>query len=201
MPLPLEDCVDDIPTDVCCPTLFDIADRIRCIATDAVLRCVDTRWCTERGFRSIVAMSPHADFFGDLLSVCLVDHSVDSASDERGKTLPVLLTRGDFRLELTETGWPVHELDEQDNLVYAPEADLINALARHAYSHGEAMHRALLDVAARRQFWTSNIGLPTDRFSAFQVGSLRPLPPQGRLVGWGIDVRVRFNPGPGMAGS
>jgi hypothetical protein len=200
MPLPLVDCADDVPTDVCCPTLYGIADRIRCIATNAVLRCL-TGDCAEREFRSIIAMDPHPDFCGDILTVALTSWGVDQASTENGRTLPVLLTVADYHVELREAGWPTIELDEQSDLIVQPDADLVNALALHVYAHGESMYRALLDVAARRSFWTSEIGLPTDRFSNFQVSPLRPLPPQLHVAGWQLDVRVRWNPGPGMAAS
>lgn len=201
MPLPLNDCVDDIPTDVCCPTLFGIADRIRCIATEALMPCLDPNLCTELGFRSIVAMNPHDDFFGDILTVSLTSWSVDSSSQTANNTLPVLLTVAEYMLELTETGWPVPEVNEQNEIINVPPADMTNALSRHVYSHGEVVYRALLDVAARKQFWRESIGLPTDRFSAFQLGNVTPLPPAGRLVGWRIPMRVRWNPGPGARGS
>lgn len=195
MPLPLGDCADDIPTEVCCPTLFGIADRIRCIATDAVLGCLGPD-CAERDFRSIVAMAPHEDFFGDILSVSLTNWTL--SADTRP---PIVLTVATYRLELWETGWPVPEVDEQANLISVPDAELVNALARHVYSHGEVMYRALLDVAARRQFWNDTIGLPTDGFSKFTVGALTPIAPAGRLVGWGVNLQVRWNPGPGVRGS
>lgn len=201
MPLPLDDCADDIPTDVCCPTLFGIADRIRCIATDAFYSCVDAAVCTERGFRSIVAMDPHEDFFGDILTVVLTNWGVDATSQEGSKTLPILLTVAQYRLELQELGWPVPEVDEQGELISVPPADLVNAVSRHAYSHGEAIGRALMNTAARREFWHRNIGLPTDGFSAFQVSPMSPISPQGRVVGWRWDLRVRWNPGPGIPGS
>lgn len=190
MPLPIASCADDITTDVCCSSIFDIADRIRCVATDAIECCFDPD-CTDCDWRSYVSVGPRiAEPLGDALVVhCVgIAPSFGSGSPAGQKLLPVAIHLAQFDIVVYENGWPQITANELGEVIYVPDSALINAIARHAYAHGEKMYRALVDGVQRRTLFPvsgfSNLGEVT-------LSGLQPIQPSAFSVGWGMSLQVQ----------
>jgi hypothetical protein len=88
-----------------------------------------------------------------------------------------------------ENGWPQIRADEFGEVIEVPDSDLINAIARHAYAHGEKMYRALVDGVQRNTLFPissfSNLGNVT-------LSGLQPIQPSAFSVGWGMSVQVQM---------
>lgn len=173
MALPHENCA---PGEVCCTSLFDVADNILQIAHCAVVGCsvVD---CDLDDIVGYVSMGeriedPASDFL--VVSLASVFPSPGSADAVGNMQNPVYRAR--FQVKLSETGWPMPTGDEDE--IIPPEAALIHNVSRHAYAHGEAMYRALANALARK---TLNVGC-NDCFQSIE--SLRPSEPSGGTTGW-----------------
>jgi hypothetical protein len=94
---------------------------------------------------------------------------------------------------LTENGWPMIEANEFGEVINVPDSDLVNAIAMHAYSHGERMYRALVDSIQH------NTLFPRSGYSnvaKVEIAGMRPIPPAAFTVGWQIPlaVQVTFPP-------
>lgn len=190
MPLPIDACAANVPTQVCCSSIFDVAERIRCIAYEAVLCCIDVS-CADQEFRSYVSLGPSIpEPLGDALIVHLLSMSPSSGS--RGPTgilNRVSLQEASFEIFLTENGWPTPETDELGEVVYVPDADLINRVARHSYGHGERMYRAMLNSAQKGLMFP----LPANaHIGRVDVGNLQPVQPAAFTAGWTIPVSVQM---------
>ena len=69
MPLPLAANAADIPTDVCCTTEWELGERIRLLAFNAVCACIEPD-CTAPKLRSWQTEGPRSlDVLGDSLTV------------------------------------------------------------------------------------------------------------------------------------
>lgn len=197
MPLPIADCVDDIPAETCCTVLFDVADRVRHIATTAVENCF-VEQCSHLPWRSYVTVgSSPEDYHGDCLVVQMTGIRPSSQSTTSTKTLGVVVFEADYRVQLWETGWPTMETiynGEGDVInIILPDSEIVNAVARHAYAHGESMYRALADAVAKRTLLTPVAG----NFGHAQISALEPTNPSGGLAGWSTTIRVQIQFPPG----
>lgn len=190
MPLPIDACAANVPTQVCCSSIFDVADRLRCIAFDAVSCCLDPS-CADQEFRSYVSLGPSIpEPLGDALVVHLLSMSPSSASRSPvGILNRVSLQEARFEIFLTENGWPTPETDELGETVYVPDSDLINRVARHTYGHAEKMYRAVLNSAQTGEMFP----LPANpHIARVDVGSLQPVQPAVYTAGWTIPVTVQM---------
>lgn len=191
MPLPLGSCADDISTDVCCSSIFDVADRIRCVATAAVECCFDPS-CADREWRSYVSVGPRIpEPLGDALVVHLpgISPSLGSTSSRGNRSLPVAVHQAQFDIVLTENGWPLIRANEFGEVIEVPDSNLINAIARHAYAHGEKMYRAIVDGVARQTLFP----ISTFPYLGDVVHSgLVPIQPAAFTVGWGMSLNVQM---------
>lgn len=191
VPLPLQTCADDVPTDVCCTSIFDVADRLRAIACTAVESCIHPS-CNDRCFESYCSIGPSVpEPLGDALIVHMPDMtpSPGSRSNTGNTLLGVSLQHARFDIFLTENGWPTAETDELGNVIEVPDRGLINAIARHAYSHGERMYRAVLDS------YQKHVLFPPTFFPYIHkadISGLRPVQPAAFTVGWTISVTVQM---------
>lgn len=191
MPLPLASCADDVPTDVCCTSVFDIADRIREVAYDGLCGKLDPS-CRDREFRTYVSIGPRVpEPLGDALVVYINPDVTPSPGSRRpgGTLLGASLQRAPFEIYLTENGWPTPETNEIGEVIYVPPSDLIHAISRHAYSHGEAMYRAVLNAVQRRTLF------PVEAFphiAEIEITGLRAVAPSSHTVGWIIPITVQL---------
>lgn len=191
MPLPLAACADDVPTDVCCTSIYDIADRIRQIVCSAVESCLHSS-CADRCFESYCSIGPNVpEPLGDALIVHMprMQPSFGSRSNTGNTTLGVSLQHAEFEIFLTENGWPVARTDELGNVIEVPDRGLINAIARHAYSHGERMYRAILDAYQRHTLFHP---LLYPHIHKVEIGGLRPRQPAAFTVGWTVPMMVQL---------
>lgn len=188
MALPLGTCADEISDDVCCSSIFDIAERLRRIAFSAVADCYET--C--EGYRSYVSVGPRVpEPLSDAVVVYITDvaPSQGSRSFTGQTTLGASLQQARFDIFLTETGWPMIEANEMGEVIYVPDHELINALSRHAYSHAESMYRACLDSYQTGRMFP----LPANsHISKVEIVGLRPIAPSAHTVGWVIPVMVQL---------
>lgn len=177
MALPTERCA---PGDVCCEDLFSTAERILEVAYNAVVNCsvVDCDLPEMAGYVSMGKQiaDPVADFVA--VSVLDVRPSPRSADQQGNMQLPTYRAR--FQVKLLETGWPMPQGDGNEILVPPPQ--LVQNVARHSYSHGEAMYRALGGALTAR---TLNASCNT----CFQrIEPLTPVEPSGGTVGWTTEI-------------
>lgn len=190
MPLPVGSCADDISTDVCCSSVFDVADRLRCIATEAVECCFDAS-CADRPFRSYVSVGPSIpEPLGDALIVHLpsLEPSTNSRSNA-GTLLGVAVHVGRFDIELRENGWPMPLTNEFSEVIQIPDSTMINAIARHAYSHGEKMYRAVVNALQMKTMFPI---LDFPNVGKVDIAGLRPIQPAAFAVGWTIPIQVQL---------
>jgi hypothetical protein len=191
MPLPLASCADDISTDVCCSSIFDVADRIRCVASAAIECCFDPS-CSDQEWRSYVSVGPRiAEPLGDALVVHMVGiaPSPASSSNTAQRLLPVGVHLANFDVMVVENGWPQIRANEFGEVIEVPDSNLINAIARHAYAHGEKMYRSLVDGVQRNTlFPVSTFG----NLGNVQLSGLQPIQPAAFSVGWGMSVQVQI---------
>lgn len=190
MPLPIDACAANVPTQVCCSSIFDVADRIRCVAYEAVQCCIDVS-CVDQEFRSYVSLGPSIpEPLGDALVVHLLSMSPSSRSrSPTGVLNRVSLQEAQLEIFLTENGWPTPETDELGEVVYVPDAALINRIARHTYSHAERMFRAVLNSVQKGLMFP----LPANaHIGRVDVGNLQPVQPAAFTAGWTIPVTVQM---------
>jgi hypothetical protein len=176
MALPHEHCA---PGDVCCTSLFEIADRILKVAYDAVTGCsvLDCELPELAGYVSMgeQIQDPVADYL--VVSLTSVGPSARSADPSGNMQLP--LYRANFQVKLLETGWPQPEGDEDEIIVPSPE--LVHNVTRHSYAHGEAMYRALGRALTGRRLNPCG-----DCFQ--RIEPLRPVEPSGGTTGWVTNI-------------
>jgi hypothetical protein len=190
MPLPLAPCADDITDDVCCRSVFDIADRIRFVATTAVEACFDPS-CADQEWRSYVSVGPNVpEPLGDALIVHMPEMTPTFGSrTPGGNLLGVAVHQTRFEIMLTENGWPQIIANEFGEVIEIPDSAVINKIAMHAYSHGEKMYRAIVNGVQK------NTLFPVSEFSNIgrvEVGGMRPRQPAAFTVGWTIPMSVQL---------
>lgn len=183
--LPLQECVDQIADTAHCTTLFDIANRIRCVAFDGVKGCGEPE-CAE-GWRSYVTVGPIQDPHGNSLIVSLNSIGASPASrNSGGFMLGAGVHVARFDVILMENGWPM--LDTDAGWIMTPDWELINAIAGHSYSHGETMYRSLVDKIQKRSLFMQ----PTNsHIGGVDISDMRPFGPQGPIVGWQTQVSAQ----------
>lgn len=172
MALPHEGCA---PGDVCCDSLFAIAENILEIAHTAVVGCSVTD-CELPGLAGYVSMGTQInDPLADYLVVSVGQVFPAPANNSTG-VMHLPLYRVSFQVKLLETGWPMPTGDGEE--IIPPPPDLVHNVTRHAYAHGEIMYRALANALARKQ-------LVPDCHDCYQaITPLTPVEPSGGTTGW-----------------
>ena len=198
MPLPVATCADEVPTDACCTTLFDVANRLRSVVTAALCECFEGG-CADREFRSFVSVGPQIeDPLGDCLIVHMPRITVSALSNTaQGALLPVAVHVADFEIRLLETGWPMIEINDAEEMIYIPDSEFVNAMARHVYSHGERMYRAIVDGIQHNTLFT----MATSDVAKIRLADFTPIQPSGELAGWTVTVQVELTFPPHITGS
>lgn len=188
MPLPLSyDCSDCV--EVCCDTLFVLADRLRIVAADAVNACLPVDVCGE--IDSFVAVGFEAeDPIGDSISVTVVNvqDAVDSTTNEQAG--PLALVRADLVLRLLESGYPMLLSTDGENIL-APDRAEVHLASKHSMAHAEAMLRAIRNGLRRPAIPMFRPFVPPGTIFGVVPQPMRPIPPQMGLVGWTLTLGVR----------
>lgn len=193
--LPNEFC--DIPDQVCCDTLFEIADQLREIAVVALDQCGLPLDCNDPDSTGEIASYVYhsgqvEDPVPDYLAVALTSFGpATSSTDQYGslKKMPQFVAR--FQVRLLEKNWPMIQTDDAGRM-WIPEASLLSQLSKHSYAHGEAMYRALARAVIRGTL--TGCGQQT-------IGNLFPIPPSGGTVGWEVEITVTVDMSGGPGGS
>lgn len=184
MPVPTSACAEAIGSDVACDTTWLIGERIRTVAFSGVCGCN----CSQpfRSFTSIGTIIQ--DPLGDSLIIAMISLGA-AATTGRGATLPAVTHVAQFRLELRDNGWPVVQRDESERVISFPDSSLVNAVSKHAQSHGEMMYRSIVNAV---QMHTLFAGSANGHVIAESIGvsPIVPINPSGGQVGWGINVNV-----------
>lgn len=179
--LPRPDC--DISTNVCCSTLYDVAQWLLSNVYDVLNPCVEST-CSA----PLLAYVTHGagdDGVVDSLMVSIGSTKPSPRSlDDKGRMIGFSLNRTTFRVMLRESGWPMARVQGGD--ILAPDPVIQNALARHSYAHGEKLYRHLDQMRLERRLMPSTMPLP----SFANISGLVPLLPSGGTVGWYVDVEL-----------
>lgn len=198
MPLPVATCAAEVPTDTCCHTLYDIANRLRCVVTDALCECFEGG-CADRDFRSFVSVGPQIeDPQGDSLIVHMQRIGLTSlSSTPQNALLGVAVHVAEFEIRLLETGWPTIELNDLEQIISVPDHEYVNTMARHVYSHGERMYRAVVDGIQHNTLFT----LATSDVAKIRLSDFTPIQPSGELAGWTMTLQIEVTFPPHIGGS
>jgi len=173
--LPNGDCV--VSEEVCCTNLYDIAQHILSGLYEGMLECFQPTQCDPGGLLAYVTMGDGDDLVLDALTVALtsVDPSFNTVA--RNETSPFGLYRATFTIRLLESGWPMAY--EENGEIFVPDPVAQNAMARHAYAHGERMYRRLTYMASHGECVPAGMSC-----SKVEVSALRAMNPQGGSIGW-----------------
>lgn len=183
MPLPSSAC--DIPTDVCCTSLYDSAYHLLTELYDDLSHCYPPDPCGNGPLLAYVTHGYGDDGIRDALTVAILGVSTTAKSqDGQGRTIPLAAMRGDFEVRLRESGWPM--VKRENDVITPPDPALQNELAKHSYAHGEKLYRKMRGLIFSRM--TTPASEP--QFSFSQLGPLIPLTPLGGVVGWTFRIQV-----------
>lgn len=184
MPLPALDGTCEIPTEVCCTTVFDAATAL----LDRIL--ADLESCIPPGdcFGGLVGYVTIGGFPQDPLcdSLIVTATNIASSSGVAGKLRSIAQHRVSFLIQLHESGFPMIGVAGDD--IFVPPPDLVHAVSKHAYAHGERMYRSALEALAGPN--------PIDGCGFVSIDSFTPIDPSGGCVGWQLRVTVNVNLGP-----
>lgn len=173
--LPNDDCV--ISEQVCCTSLYDIAQHILSGLYEGLLDCFQQTPCNPGGLLAYVTMGEGDDLVLDAVTVALTSIEPSYNTVARNDTSPFGLYRATFTVRLLESGWPM--AFEENGEIFVPDPVIQNAVARHAFGHGERMYRRLTYMASHGECVPTGVAC-----SKVEVTSLRPLNPSGGTVGW-----------------
>jgi hypothetical protein len=185
MPLLPVDLECDLPEgSVGCNSLFLMGEAMLNAALEALDPFQTLEGCDE-GLDGFVSLGPsnEAPFECNYVCAWLVDYgiTVGSSSIEAraaGSYTPILDAH--WRIEIWEGSYPMMRGEEGP---HPPPRDLLHAVNRHVYAHGEAVYHALINADLN--------GMLFDYAPACQKmrwGRLTPLPVLGNCGGWQFDV-------------
>lgn len=184
--LPPADCL--VSEEVCCTSLFDIANHILAGVYESMLACYQPSFCNGGGLVAYVTMGTGDDLVYDALSVSIVDVRPSTKSVNANGMSPFQAKVITLEVRLLESGWPMAH--EQNGEIYVPDPVIQNAIARHSYAHGERMYSKLTYMATHGELMP-----PNTVCSSAVISSLLPIPPAGGTVGWKTTVILTV---PGM---
>lgn len=179
--LPNGDCVTS--DDVCCTSLYDIANHILAGVYESLLECYQPSFCNGGGVLAYVTMGNGDDLVLDALTVSINDVSPTVNTVRNNQTLAIGLYEATFTVRLLESGWPMAY--EENGEIFVPDPVEQNALARHAYGHGERMYRKLAYMASHGDLTPADVSC-----TKAVVYPLTPLSPSGGSVGWKANVSM-----------
>jgi hypothetical protein len=178
--VPLPDATCAVPTDVCCTSIFDVAETIAIVAYDAVAECLDAEDCTRLGWYVSVNEPSYAK--GDYVGVWLQSMIPrPGTGTTRANFLP--RPQATFGVKLIESGWPT--ITGNDEVGRVPSIEVMHAIAKHSYGHAERMLRAVYDNYRARDGISQACGFQS-------IGALRPTTRDANLCGWSFDLSLEI---------
>lgn len=181
--LPTGECVAS--QDVCCTSLYDVANHILAGVYESLLECFQPSFCNGNGLLAYVTMGNGDDLVLDGLSVAVNDVRPSDGSIRYSQTSPMVTYMATFNVRLLESGWPMAYEDNGE--IFVPDPVDQNALARHAYGHGERMYRKLAYMASHGDL--APAGTPCSKAILMP---LTPLNPSGGSIGWTTSVLMQL---------
>lgn len=168
----------------CCGDLYTIAAHLLENVHEALLDCYQGVPCPLDDLNAYVTLGGGDDSITDALTVAFASAAASQGSVRGGMMVPLTLQRATFTVRLRESGWPRATVEQ--GVIVPPSPSLQNALARHAYAHGEKMYRTLLWMQSNRQLIPSSVR----GCSNPSVGPLTPLSPTFGVIGFTVPVTV-----------
>lgn len=181
--LPNGDCVTS--DNVCCTSLYDIANHILAGVYESLLECYQPSFCNGGGVLAYVTMGNGDDLVLDALSVAISEVRPSDATIRNNQTSPLPMFSATFNVRLIESGWPMAY--EENGEIFVPDPVEQNALARHAYGHGERMYRKLAYMAAHGDLTPAGVAC-----TKAVLYALQPLAPSGGSIGWTASVVMQL---------
>jgi len=174
----------NVPELAQCSTLYDIADHLLVNVFAALQGSYTSSPNPVDTLLAYVTMGRGDDAIADSLSVNIRDVSPSPGTQAGGRTIMLGLYRASFEVRLIETGWPMAEV--VNGVVYVPDPVRQNALARHAFSHGEVMYRKLIYMVGSRNITPTSV----PGCSNASIGSLTPVTPLGGTIGFVVPLVI-----------
>lgn len=169
--------------DPCCTWLFATANHLLASVFDALNACTPPDDCAG-SIQAYVTLGDGDDGQTDALTVAVSELAPSTRNAPGAPSVWI----AQYVVRLRESGWPTVTFDG-DAIIMPTPADQA-AAARYIYSRGEAMHAKLAAMMKAK-------ALTPDGYQcvAATVGQMRPLRPEGGVVGWVIPVDIQFIPG------
>jgi hypothetical protein len=179
--MPLSD--DCGPLDLCCTTLYDIAEHLLNSTYTAMRECYPSAAaCPMDSWRKYVTMGSGDDGVDDALTVAF---TLAAPRTQGAITSPLAMYTAAFEVRLRERGWPTAWV-ETGGQIHAPDWTLASGKARQALAHGEKMYRHLIWLNNARGLTPASV----PGCSNTQLGPLTPLPPLGGVVGFTVQLTM-----------
>ncbi len=141
MPLPTQDCGPVETADLCCTTLWDLANGVLATVVPFMEDCIVPVDCAPE-MRYFVSVGRPETWQSDFLALYLENIRVDQLSVRNQTMLTPPIIMGQFRFLLTESGFP--SAVQEGDKIYVPNDETLHLAAHHSYSHAQAMLRGLL---------------------------------------------------------
>lgn len=176
-----------------CNAIFAMGEAILSTALEALEPFQDLDGCEDGldGFVSLGA-SNEAPFECNYVAVWLVDYGPTSGSlaiDGRAAHLYTPVLDAHWRIEVWEGPYPMIQGEEKPR---PPERDLLHAVNRHVYAHGEAVYHALINADQAGTLFSY-----ATQCARLHWGRMTPLSIIQNCGGWQFDVTGELpNPGP-----
>lgn len=167
----------DLPV-VCCHTIWDQGQALLDAISQPVLDCMAECACCGTELQTFVSLGRPETWQTDFIAVWLngLSYSNSSLRPSGG-----MVIRPDLRVEwnvlLWESNYPGLQIDEND-VGIVPSFEDWNAANHHAYAHGEALMRGILDFAV------------SDFCGGFVLRGFGPATPEAYNAGWVAGVAL-----------
>jgi hypothetical protein len=177
MPLPTQDCGPVETADLCCTTLWDLANGVLATVVPFMEDCIVPVECAP-AMRYFVSIGRPETWQSDFLALYLENIRLDQSSQRNLSMLTSPIILGQFRFLLTESGYP--GLVQVGEEFYTPNDDTMHLASSHGYSHAQAMLRGLLSYAGANDC------------KKFLLRDLQPTRPEAGHAGWtlGFDLEL-----------
>jgi hypothetical protein len=175
----------EVPTEVCCTSMYDIAEHILTNVFDTLNDCMAQTECEVGQLLAYVTMGEGDDGNTDSLTVEFSGAQPSpTAQASPNHQLAMSIYQATFSVRLRESGWPVAQAGGYE--VTPPDPAKQNTLARHAFAHGELMYRKLISMKLNRCMVPSCV----PGCGNVRIGQLAPLRPTAGVVGFVATVTI-----------
>jgi len=169
-----------VPCDEECSVFNQMLRDVIAVAYNAVCRDMPTEFCQQ--FTGYVTVGEPSNPSGDYIAAWIQDVSPYNPRNNQQTALQ-RIPRGLMAVgvKLLETGWPMIGETSPRAL---PSLETITGVAMESNAHAERVSRALWNAVVTRQM-LENCGC-----CFMGMGSMRPVPASGGMVGWVWTVQL-----------